>query len=100
MSAQLSSLIVTALLCFDRLKVQKFSIVQLYDFTTRSKSYDFFFIPGAECIPCDNLVFDENEDYTGCDVINSPGSNETELGIRDLIGKYLLYNLSFFSAQR
>ena len=46
-----------------------------------------FFIPGAECIPCDNLVFDENEDYAGCDVINSPGSNETELGIRDLIGK-------------
>ena len=47
----------------------------------------FFFIIGAECVPCDNLVFDENEDYLGCDVINSPGSNETELGIRDLIGK-------------
>ena len=46
-----------------------------------------FFIIGAECVPCDNLVFDENEDYLGCDVINSPGSNETELGIRDLIGK-------------
>ena len=47
----------------------------------------YFFIPGAECVPCDNLVFDENKDYVGCDVINSPGSNETELGIRDLIGK-------------
>ena len=47
----------------------------------------YFCIPGAECVPCDNLVFDENEDYVGCDVINSPGSNETELGIRDLIGK-------------
>ena len=47
----------------------------------------YFVIPGAECVPCDNLVFDENEDYTGCDVINSPGSNETELGIRDFIGK-------------
>ena len=67
------------------------------DFTTYSKFYDFFFIPGAECIPCDNLVFDENEDYSGCDVINSPGSNETELGIRDLIGKYFLYNISFLS---
>jgi len=43
---------------------------------------------GAECIPCDNLVFDENEDYVGCDVINSPGSNEPELGIRDLIGGF------------
>ena len=47
----------------------------------------YFVIPGAECVPCDNLVFDENEDYIGCDVINSPGSNETELGIRDFIGK-------------
>merc|ERR1712008_103473 len=40
-------------------------------------------------IPCDNLVVDENENYAECDVINSPGSNETELGVRGpLVGGF------------